>query len=625
MATIHGRTNSNSWTFRIDAYNINNYNIDDNTSTMRVDVWLGRASTASNSYVGGNWSGHISIDWETPNQYTVPISGTIPYPTTMNSGSWYYLATVDFTIKHNDDGNKTQRVVSEINHTEFTPSYCLADGNVQLVTIPRATDLPSLGVMTVEGVSYLQLTPKITNATHSVKLDFGNLRNWVQHDGSLGSSEVKHSNANIPILIPKEYYTQFSGPNAVGNIYLYTYNNNTKIGEKVKEFKVTCNPGLCTPIVDATAVDINELSVGLTGNENNIIANVSKILVTPTIQVSDTDDTTAYITSKSLDGAIFTTDTAIIFEPTTNKFLLNISNSRGFTGGKIISPTGDFIPYVLLTFNIEELYRPEPTESKIVLKYSGKFYSGDFSENNSNELTLWWKYKTNRDNKYIDGGILEPVIDTENNTYSGEVELGDIFDYQQQYDFQFFYKDKIVGINDDTYLPGKVTRGLPVFWWTADSFRIIGDLYVNDIKVIPGGNNDNDNDDSLSGIIYSTNEQVVGRWINGKPVYRRTITGSLVNLGTTWNNLYQVNDVDEVIDLTGSISNTGTDGRSLNANTWEDESHNCTFSHCKADNNMIQVRVTGWSNPAWKFVFKLHFLYTKTTDATTINLMNEEG
>lgn len=483
MAVIHGSTNNARWTFRLDVYNIqipskNNqyYDVDENTSLMRVDVWLGRASTAGNNYIGGSWKGHISIDWDKPNQYSFQISGTIQYGA-IAAGEWRHLATHDFTIKHGNDGKKTQRVTSEVTSSDFTPSYCVADGYVNLVTIPRATDIPALGTMYVEDTVTLNLLPKITNATHSVKMWYGGLTQWLQPDGTLGASEVKLSGNNLSMVIPSSYYNQFDKPSGEGNIYLYTYNGNTKIGEKNTTFKVTCNPSLCTPQIDATVVDTNELTLSLTNNPNTVVANASKVLITPTIQVSDLDDTGARVTSKSVDTTVFTTDTAVMFEPTKKDFLLSVTNNRGFTSQKTISATGNLIPYVLLTFNVDELYRPESTGNEIVLKYSGKFFAGEFADGVPNELTLWWKYKTGN-NEYIDGGTLTPTIDSEKNTYSGEVTLGDGFDYQNQYDFQFFYKDKIVGIENDKSAPGTVTRGIPVFWWTKDSFHIEGNLYV---------------------------------------------------------------------------------------------------------------------------------------------------
>lgn len=125
---------------------------------------------------------------------------------------------------------------------------------------------------------------------------------------------------------------------------------------------------------------------------------------------------------------------------------------------------------------------------------------------------------------------------------------------------------------------------------------------------------DNIPDSSVALNVYSTEEQIVGAWLNGKNVYRRVFVGSMTGMGTTWTNIAQVLDVDEVINLSGTISNTLTDGRSLNLNTYEDETHNACFSFCKEDNNHLQARITGWSKTEWGFVFKLYFEYTKTTD-----------
>lgn len=597
----------------------------ENDSVMNVKVIVGKRS-GSNEATRCTMNTYVSVSGSREGSQAEEPNTIL----SVSAGQEFVVFDKNFIVPHEGDGSKTCVISASIGNNGVYHSA--GSSQVTLDVIPRETPLPAFEAGYVEGTYIIGLTPLIANATHSIELIFGDtksdvianrnvLKQWVQSDGSLGASEVKLTGSNPSVTFPTEYYKYFNGSTGYGKFTLNTYNGNTLIGSNAKWFKISCDPSRCTPTITATAIDNNPITVALTGDENTIIANASHVLVTPTIQPSDVDDTNALVTSKAIDSVVFTTDTAVLLNATKKDFLLSATNNRGLTGYYTTTATGGFIPYISLTFNIDELYRPEPTQGKIILKYSGKFYSGNFSDGIANELSLWWKYKANRDEEYTEGGVLTPIIDTEKHTYSGEVELGDIFDYQQQYDFQFFYKDKIIGIDDSLYTPAKVTRGIPVYWWTADSFHIEGDLYVNDVKILDSNSGDN----GPSGIVYSTNEQAVGTWINGKPVYRKTFTGSLVNLSTTWNNLYQVNDVDETIDLTGSISNTGTDGRSLNANTWEDESHNCTFSHCKADDNMLQVRVTGWSNPTWAFVFKLHFLYTKTTDVATRSINIEEG
>ena len=610
---ILGTTSSSLWTYKLDVYNINSPNINDNTSTMRVDVYLGRASTAGNSYVGGNWSGHVSIDWQTPTQYTVPISGTIPFPTTINAGTWYWLKTVDFTIKHNNDGTKKQRVTSEITQTEFTPSYCAADGYVTLVTIPRATDLPTPGTAYIEDRLSLQLSPKISNPKHSLKVAFGNLSQWLQSDGTLGKSETKLSTNSLSVLIPKEYYTQFDGATGVGTMYLYTYNGDTKIGTSQKSFKAACSSALCTPQLDATIVDINNVTVNLTGNNNVLVANASNALITPTIQISDLDDTTAKITSKSVDDTVFTEETVVIPEITKKDFLLSVTNSRLLTGRQTISATGELIPYTKLTFNIDSLYRPESTGSEIILKYSGRFYSGDFAEGVPNELTIWWKYKTGIDD-YIDGGVLTPTIDTENYTYSGEVVLGDIFDYQNQYDFQFFYKDKIIGINNDKVATGTVPRGIPVYWWTKNEFHIEGDLYTKDTLV--------------TGEVpleqYSRTELVTNkRWINGKPIYRAVIPVDFSTAHTSKETVHGLVNIEFIVSQ--KLIWYDTNDKAWFENNKDVGTSDYMIGIDFVSNTVIKIKQNAydWQNRTRDRYCVIE--YTKTTDdaATVVNLEEE--
>ena len=59
MATINVSTNNSQWTFKLEVTE-GNYDITNNTSPVTVTMYLGRAS--SQSYVGGNWTGNITID-----------------------------------------------------------------------------------------------------------------------------------------------------------------------------------------------------------------------------------------------------------------------------------------------------------------------------------------------------------------------------------------------------------------------------------------------------------------------------------------------------------------------------------------------------------------------------------
>lgn len=47
---------------------------------------------------------------------------------------------------------------------------------------------------------------------------------------------------------------------------------------------------------------------------------------------------------------------------------------------------------------------------------------------------------------------------------------------------------------------------------------------------------------------YSTDEHIVGTWIDGKPIYEKTITGLSVTLSTGWHPVVVINDIDILVD-----------------------------------------------------------------------------
>lgn len=523
---------------------------ENNNSTVNVNVVFGKYSNSTKpTTCTFNTTVSVSGANNPSTQYSSPY-------TSVYGGQEIVVFSGSFIVPHNDDGTMSTTISVSIGNNDVY--HASASSTVTLDTIARKTPVPSFSAGYVEDTYNLVLVPKFSSAKHSIKFRFGNtkgeaigenaLTNWLQADGSLGTKEVKLSGTNLPVTFPIEYYDHFDGDTGYGALNIYTYKGDTEIGMDGNWFKISCNPSRCTPKVEATVEDMNPITLELTGDKNTVVTNASRMLITPTIQVSDEDDKNSYISSKKVNGNVFTGETAIVNEPTSKVFSLSVTNSRNLGIDKTIEASGNLIPYVKPTFNIEGLYRPEPTGSEIVLSYSGKFYTGEFREGVVNELTLTWKYKSNREEEYQLGGTLTPTINTSQNTYEGIVTLGDEFDYQTGYDFQFYYKDKIVGINDDIYVRDRVTKGLPMFWWNEKGLRVLTDLYVNgnlilsngDIQTGGGGGDSlpvgsifeydgnsvpDGYDEVYDNSEYALEEKRIGTWIDGKPLYRRCFKG----------------------------------------------------------------------------------------------------
>ena len=117
--------------------------------------------------------------------------------------------------------------------------------------------------------------------------------------------------------------------------------------------------------------------------------------------------------------------------------------------------------------------------------------------------------------------------------------------------------------------------------------------------------------------ISTTEEIVTNKTCDGKPIYRKTFTGSISGVtSNAWVNLEQcgINAiVDKMIKIEGTITNTKTDARILPANAYEDGTYHISFSYLKST-DYLQVRVSGWNNTQMGFEYIIILEYTKITD-----------
>ena len=115
---------------------------------------------------------------------------------------------------------------------------------------------------------------------------------------------------------------------------------------------------------------------------------------------------------------------------------------------------------------------------------------------------------------------------------------------------------------------------------------------------------------------YSTEEQVVGEWIDGKPIYQKTITGNL----PTANNSLQIAAayIDKLIDYNGyAVSNIPSMVTLPYTNTPTDENSGTIYTLINLHfmNSIIYVNLRGKLVTAFENQpFVVTIQYTKTTD-----------
>lgn len=105
---------------------------------------------------------------------------------------------------------------------------------------------------------------------------------------------------------------------------------------------------------------------------------------------------------------------------------------------------------------------------------------------------------------------------------------------------------------------------------------------------------------------YSTTETRIGTWIDGKPIYRKVITGLKTPTNAdTWTVKASISNVDTMVKLDGFFF--GNDGRAMSLNFPQPSYYSCV----SFINGNIEIRVaSNWVNKDCFVITE----YTKTTD-----------
>ena len=127
------------------------------------------------------------------------------------------------------------------------------------------------------------------------------------------------------------------------------------------------------------------MTVGLTGNETNLIKGFS----TAEISVTSEAKNYATIAKITVNGATVTDGKIVFTNVSTNTFDVIVTDSRGYY--TVIPLTTEMVPYIPLTLSAT-FFRPLPTTGEVSVTYSGNYYSGSFGETD-NILELSWKYR----------------------------------------------------------------------------------------------------------------------------------------------------------------------------------------------------------------------------------------
>ena len=523
MARIYGSTNNSNWGLFVDL-NETSYSVGNNNSNVRASVYLYRTSSAS--YYGGSATIGVTVNGEYKSTGFYPS-----YPTNIGAGEGnaHLVATFDYTVPHNDDGSKTASMSMSWS-ANFSPSSGSASGSISLTNIPRQANITSATDFTDEENPTITYENKAGNSVSSLQAcisltgsDADIEYRDIPKTGSSYTFELTDSERNVL------RNATLSGSTQRQVIFLVktVISGNTYYSTLTKTLTIVN----CSPTVTATIEDINT-------------ATAKKGASITSIKVNDT-----VVSKESIELS------------GTDKYEVRAYDNRGLVASKDLVGGTDFtfINYIPLTFS-GTLERHTPTGNQLDLSFSGNYFNGSFGATD-NSLTIKWYWKEKNAAEWTLGGTL--VKDTDfvinNNVYhSGTTEketkisLGNIFDYKKTYEIKIEYSDALLKNNSITLLGRK---GKPVYDWGRDFFNINGELRINNTKFIQEEYNDlHDKTYSCNYLNnlnnYSTDEIKIGRWYDGKILYRKVL-----NIGNyTWDTgthefIHGIDNLDTAVDL----------------------------------------------------------------------------
>lgn len=443
-------------------------------------------------------------------QGTIGVSGTgasyqsqgCTRPTTGETNT----ITTEGWVYHNNDGTKNISCAASINFPNWGWSNT-AYGYADLPQIPRASGIacssPNIGETAI-----ITIDRKSTAFTNTITYNIGGITGTIAEKTtketlSLDTSSLKEK---IYALIPDD-------KRVAGTIYCTTYNGDTKIGDtQSTTFYLYAIEEDCKADITAEIIDTNEKVTTLT---NKFIKYISK----PKVTINAIPKLSSTIKAYSInlnDGQTSNLQENTFDTIGSNKVTVSAIDSRGYQNSADYEL--DMIDYIKLHINTISLIRPEGTSNEILLNADGVWYNGKFTEEKSNTLKGKFQYRLTDELEWTDGDELILTI-TDNTFKFNDYSLGNIFDYDSEYQFKIILEDEFMIVGNLSSDIITVPKGQEIVALGEDGGWIYGDWYLND-KLIEVEKN-----------VYSTDEKIIGKYFD-KDLYRKCL-----DIGDyTWNN-----------------------------------------------------------------------------------------
>lgn len=209
MASIYSSTNR-GWQLRLD-WSITGQSINDNTSTLSLDLWV---------YDGTGYSQN-----QDANEAYYIIQGEKRWnPYNYSTTGWYKLGSKSITVGHNADGTGSVTLSAEWDcgfTSSYTPRHLSLSETVTLTTIPRASSVSASGDTLGQPVA-ITISRASSSFSHKLYYSCGSI-SWAGIASDVGTSY----SWTPPVSLAQQ------APNAASvavTLIVETYNGSTYIG-----------------------------------------------------------------------------------------------------------------------------------------------------------------------------------------------------------------------------------------------------------------------------------------------------------------------------------------------------------------------------------------------------------
>lgn len=311
MASIYSSKNK-GWQLRLD-WSITGQSINDNTSTLSLDLWV---------YDG---TGYSQNQYE--NQAYYIIQGEKRWnPYNYSTTGWYKLGSKSITVSHNADGTGSVTLSAEWDcgfTSSYTPRHLALSETVTLTTIPRASTATTSG-STLGKTLTITIKRASSSFTHKLYYTCGSIKDKLIAE-NVGTS---YSWNAPPVSLAQQ------APNAETvalTLTVKTYNGSTYVGAWSTVVKLAVPP----TVVPSLSVAISD-PTGVSGTYGGYVQLRSKLKVDLTASGAQGSTIKAYSIKLGDIYAVAAASGTTDYLPTAGALTLTctVTDSRGRTTTK---------------------------------------------------------------------------------------------------------------------------------------------------------------------------------------------------------------------------------------------------------------------------------------------------